>query len=123
MTKKKQIEQNYKKFENYMGFIMINESFSCGYCGREVSLHPTGSARNHCPHCLYSLHVDDMKPGDRASECHGLMEPIWVDYRKNKGDMIRHKCQKCSKEMVNMVAPDDEFLRFVREINKKNKNI
>ena len=106
-----------------MGFIMINESFSCGHCGREVPLHPTGSARNHCPHCLYSLHVDDMKPGDRASKCHGLMEPIWIDHRKNKWDMIRHKCQKCSKEMVNMIAPDDEFLRFVRELNKKNQNI
>ena len=24
--------------------------------------------RNHCPNCLYSLHVD-IEPGDRESEC------------------------------------------------------
>lgn len=46
------------------------------------------------------------------------MKPIGIDYRKNKGDMIRQKCQKCGKEMLNMVAPDDAFLAFVREINK-----
>lgn len=26
--------------------------------------------RNHCPNCLYSLHVD-IEPGDRESECGG----------------------------------------------------
>ncbi|WP_265181671.1 RNHCP domain-containing protein [Geomicrobium sp. JCM 19055] len=34
-----------------------------------------GSYRNHCPSCLYSKHVDVI-PGDRASTCHSLMEPI-----------------------------------------------
>lgn len=97
---------------------MRNESFTCEHCKKEVPLHPTGSARNHCPHCLYSKHVDEEKPGDRLSTCHGLMKPIGIDYRKNKGDMIRQKCQKCGKEMLNMVAPDDAFLAFVRENNK-----
>lgn len=102
-----------------MGFIMRNETFSCEHCGREVTLHPTGSARNHCPYCLYSKHVDEDFPGDRAAVCHGLMEPVGIDYRKNKGDMIRHKCTKCGKEMLNVVAPDDEFVGFVRRINKE----
>lgn len=97
---------------------MRNEAFVCENCGQDVSPHPTGSARNHCPYCLASKHVDDMKPGDRASECHGLMLPIGIDHRKGKGDMIRQKCQKCSKEMINMVAPDDAFLEFVRKINR-----
>lgn len=97
-----------------MTFIMRNETFACRKCGKHVGLHPTGSARNHCPFCLYSLHVDDQFPGDRASECHGLMAPVGIDYRKNKGDMIRHRCETCGKEMLNIVAPDDDFLGFVR---------
>ncbi len=105
-----------------MSFIMRNETFLCQNCQKEVSLHPTGSARNHCPYCLYSLHVDAAFPGDRASECHALMKPIGIDYKKNKGDMIRHQCIKCGKEMLNIVAPDDHFLEFVREINKKTSN-
>jgi hypothetical protein len=100
-----------------MWFIMRNESFVCENCGHNVSPHPTGSARNHCPHCLTSKHVDDEKPGDRLATCHGLMLAIWVDYRKGKWDMIRQRCQKCHKEMVNMIAPDDEFLAFVRRNN------
>jgi RNHCP domain len=67
-----------------MGFIMRNESFSCQNCQKEVTLHPTGSARNHCPHCLYSLHVDDTLPGDRLATCHGLMTPVGIDHKKNK---------------------------------------
>jgi hypothetical protein len=63
---------------------MRNESFVCQNCGTEVDLHPTGSARNHCPMCLCSLHVDDVSPGDRLSECHGLMKPIGIDHKKNK---------------------------------------
>lgn len=93
-----------------MSFIMRNESFTCEHCSQAVSLHPTGSARNHCPRCLYSKHVDTEAPGDRLATCHGLMEPIGIDWKKGKGDMIRHRCQKCGKEMLNIVAPDDDFL-------------
>ena len=67
-----------------MAFIMRNETFTCEHCGREISLHPTGSARNHCPYCLYSKHVDEEFPGDRAATCHGLMEPIGIDWKKKK---------------------------------------
>ncbi|MDQ5968548.1 MAG: hypothetical protein QG561_147 [Patescibacteria group bacterium] len=52
-----------------MSFIMRNETFTCVHCGIQVSQHPTGSARNHCPVCLYSLHVDESVPGDRLSDC------------------------------------------------------
>ncbi|MGZ3642547.1 MAG: RNHCP domain-containing protein [Ktedonobacteraceae bacterium] len=30
--------------------------------------------QNGCPFCLYSLHVDDRKPGDRMSTCGCRME-------------------------------------------------
>ena len=63
---------------------MRNESFSCQHCGADVTAHQTGSARNHCNICLYSLHVDDMSPGDRLATCHGLMAPVGIDHKKNK---------------------------------------
>jgi hypothetical protein len=45
------------------------------------------------------------------------MKPIAMDYRKWKWDVIRQKCTTCGKEMVNIVAPDDEIIAFVRKLN------
>jgi len=101
-----------------MGFKMINDDFLCENCWKKISKHGEGSARNHCPFCLYSKHLDDKFPWDRASNCHWLMKPIWIDYKKNKWNMIKHKCAKCGKEMLNKVAPDDDFLEFIKKINK-----
>ncbi|MCH2188648.1 RNHCP domain-containing protein [Candidatus Gracilibacteria bacterium] len=97
---------------------MKNETFECEKCGVVVEKHPDGSARNHCPVCLYSKHLDKDFPGDRASDCHGLMKPVGVEYRKNKGNMIVHKCEKCGKEILNKLAPDDDFISFLKEYNK-----
>ena len=44
-------------------------------------LHAGSDHRNHCPNCLSSLHVDE-EPGDRASDCGGIMEPVAVWVRK-----------------------------------------
>lgn len=63
---------------------MRNESFVCENCKKTVTPHPDGSARNHCPFCLYSKHVDADFPGDRAATCHALMAPVDIDYKKNK---------------------------------------
>ena len=101
-----------------MWFRMINESFCCENCKKEIPRHPEGSARNHCPECLYSKHMDESMPWDRLSECHGLMQPVWVDHKKNKWNMIRHRCVKCSKEILNKLAPDDKFLEFIQTYNK-----
>jgi hypothetical protein len=46
------------------------------------------------------------------------MAPIWIDYRKNKGWMIKHKCIKCWKESLNKIAPDDNYISFVSRLNK-----
>ncbi len=91
-----------------MSFIMRNETFVCKFCKKKVNIHPEWSARNHCPYCLYSMHLDKVFPWDRASNCGSLMKPIWLDYKKNKWYMVKHKCLKCSKEILNKVAPDDE---------------
>jgi hypothetical protein len=64
-----------------------------------------GSYRNHCPECLWSKHVD-VKPGDRASSCHGLMQPERLDHRSGKGLVIVHRCVQCGFVRVNRVAYD-----------------
>jgi DNA-directed RNA polymerase subunit RPC12/RpoP len=54
-----------------------NQSFICFNCGEQVLRLNNGSYRNHCPFCLYSLHVDNI-PGDRSYTCKGLMKPIGI---------------------------------------------
>ncbi|MBQ3126333.1 MAG: RNHCP domain-containing protein [Clostridia bacterium] len=70
-----------------------DSAFICAHCGAEVA--PLGySSRNHCPVCLWSLHLDE-NPGDRASDCGGQMRPIRVEPDPRKGYVIVHKCEKC----------------------------
>ncbi|MEN6315330.1 MAG: RNHCP domain-containing protein [Clostridiaceae bacterium] len=83
-----------------------NIGFICAYCGADVKPLTNGSYRNHCPFCLYSLHVDNL-PGDRASDCFGMMKPIGIRYNGKKGWQIIHHCKKCGMEKVNRAAPDD----------------
>ena len=87
-------------------FNMIDENFICQNCGEEVSkLNYT--ARDHCPHCLYSKHVDVM-PGDRANTCLGLMSPIGIEKYKNTYKII-YKCSKCNQLHKNIMANDDNY--------------
>lgn len=86
-------------------FTVINESFVCRHCGASVRALRTG-CRNHCPHCLHSVHLDKY-PGDRAADCGGLMVPTEVYLHSKKGYMIRHRCQDCGYESVNKLALDD----------------
>ena len=52
-------------------FTKNDSGFICAHCGKEVQ--PLGyTSRNHCPFCLWSLHLDE-NPGDRASDCGGQM--------------------------------------------------
>lgn len=97
-------------------FIMNNDPFECGFCGAQNG-PLQGSCRNHCTQCLYSRHVDDVVPGDRASTCLGLMKPIGLDSHSKKGQMIIHECLTCGKNIRNIVARDDDFDRLV-EVSK-----
>ncbi len=87
-------------------FISNNEAFICENCGKSISPLKNGSCRNHCPYCFFSKHVDEI-PGDRESECKGLMKPIGYEYNSKKGYIIIHKCQKCGKIMKNKTSFDD----------------
>ena len=89
---------------------MIDESFICDHCGNEVNkLEYT--ARDHCPNCLYSKHVD-INPGDRANECKGLLVPIGIEKFKNTYKII-YKCNKCNIIHKNIVANDDDMNKII----------
>ena len=89
-------------------FIVKNEGFTCLNCN--VANPPAKqTCRNHCKECLYSLHVDESIPGDRLSNCQGLMEPIEIGQDGKKGFFIIHRCQKCGKKLKNKLAEDDNW--------------
>lgn len=88
-------------------FTHRNESFECVNCGAKVK-PATGSCRNHCPHCLHSVHLD-MFPGDRQADCGGLMKPIAVEYHTKKGYQIVHRCSQCGHEARNVANLDDRI--------------
>lgn len=83
----------------------VNESFACVHCGALVQ-PSASSCRNHCPTCLYSVHLD-VFPGDRAAGCGGVMKPVDVIYHPNKGYQIVHECARCGHRSRNVAALDD----------------
>lgn len=95
-----------------MPFIARQESFTCSHCGATVGLLTTGSYRNHCPRCLWSKHVDEAGPGDRAATCGGMMLPVGIEHRSGKGWMIVHRCESCGKTITNKTAEDDDRERI-----------
>ncbi|USY21270.1 RNHCP domain-containing protein [Nocardiopsis exhalans] len=91
------------------------ESFRCAHCRLDVPLRALGTAhRNHCPHCLTSLHVDGRVPGDRAADCHGRMEAASVSARPDGEWLIIHRCLSCGELSANRVAGDDNARALVR---------
>jgi len=93
-------------------FIHKNESFTCLNCGFAVSAGD-GFIRNHCPKCLYCLHVDKDTPGDRASMCRGLMKPVGLKTVSTGNFKIVFQCTKCPHIYVNKVLPDDNMDKIV----------
>lgn len=49
----------------------------------------------------------------RASECHGIMEPISVWVRKNGEWAVIHRCKVCGKLSSNRVAADDSPVKLM----------
>ena len=97
-------------------FNMVDEAFVCENCKKQVNKLEY-SARDHCPFCLYSKHVD-INPGDRANECKGLLEPIGIEKFKNTFKII-YKCKKCNILHKNIVATDDNFNLIIELSVKK----
>ena len=83
-------------------FLKNDSGFTCVHCGRTVE--PLGyTSRNHCPFCLWSLHVDE-NPGDRANTCGGAMEPIAAQPDPRNGFVIMHRCTVCGALRRNKAA-------------------
>ncbi len=83
-----------------------NTGFECLNCGLEVPPLAGSGCRNHCPRCLHSLHVD-VNPGDRASDCGGLLVPIGVSSDPRKGWVVVSRCRRCGMVRRNRAALDD----------------
>ena len=95
---------------------MIDENFICEYCGKKV-IKLEYSARDHCPFCLYSKHVD-INPGDRANTCKGLLKPIDIEKFKDTYKII-YKCDKCGMQHKNIIANDDDMDRIIEISSNK----
>lgn len=100
-------------------FTMRDEEFLCENCKKLVSkLNYT--ARDHCPYCLYSKHVD-INPGDRQNTCHGLLKPISIEKFKNTYKII-YRCEKCNQIHKNIMATDDDY-NIIIELSKNISKI
>jgi len=75
-------------------FIRKVEDFRCEKCGEMVE---GDGYTDHCPNCLWGKHVDLDLPGDRASDCGGLMKPIEAIYTKGRF-RIHYRCIRCAHE-------------------------
>lgn len=96
--------------------------FKCVNCSSMVSLNREVSGvinRNHCPYCLWSLHLDLRKAGDRLSACRSRMEPLGLTVKhtlkrynaQKQGElMIIHRCAACGKFSINRIAGDDNTI-------------
>ncbi|MDE1870887.1 MAG: RNHCP domain-containing protein [Candidatus Micrarchaeota archaeon] len=92
------MEQNSRRFSKNQ------ENFTCDVCKKNVK--GTGYT-DHCPRCLWSKHMD-INPGDRASDCGGLMEPVKSENDRN-GFIIIYECRKCKvRKRVRAAENDNE---------------
>lgn len=97
----------HELFPGSSGSGSSGEGFKCSHCGSDISAEGGGTQhRNHCPRCLWSLHLDS-RPGDRSACCGGAMEPVAVWVRKGGEWAIIHRCDECGALGSNRIAADD----------------
>jgi rubrerythrin len=85
--------------------IARDEDFRCEHCGLDVPAHGR-TARDHCPACLRSLHVD-VVPGDRAATCRGLLDPTGIE-GSVQAPKIVYRCRRCGTKKVNRAILDGD---------------
>lgn len=106
-NKRKLYEKGY--YKNHP----CDEVFTCRVCGRIVVPQGAGSDhRNHCPNCLASMHRD-IEPGDRLSDCGGIMDAVAVWVRKSGEWAIIHRCRRCGALSSNRAAADDNPMKLM----------
>jgi len=93
--------------------------FRCAHCGAFVtSAHFFSGVnnRNHCPYCLWSVHLDLFAAGDRLSACKAPMKPVGLTTKRTRNKyapdgggelMLVHECTDCRSFSINRIAADD----------------
>ncbi|MEG0794597.1 MAG: RNHCP domain-containing protein [Bacilli bacterium] len=99
-------------------FTMIDEDFFCSVCGEKVTKLGY-TARDHCPFCLTSMHVDNF-PGDRESLCKGILLPIGIEKYKDTFKIV-YKCSVCGIIKKNIMARDDDMDKIIQLSKGENK--
>ncbi len=79
------------------------EDFICMNCGAHVK---GNGYTDHCPVCLYSMHVD-INPGDRKCTCLGVMKPVRSSLDRAGSFTIEYVCTKCGARKRVKAAPND----------------
>lgn len=97
-------------------FLKNTENFICDMCSTTVS---GNGYTNHCPFCFYSKHVD-INPGDRSSNCTGLMKPLSYETHTKKGIIITHQCLKCQILKRNKISNIDDICQLIQVIKSNN---
>ena len=97
---------NEMEEEDMRKFLMLDEEFECENCHKHVP-RLKYTARDHCPYCLYSRHVD-RNPGDRACECCGALVPQGIRKYRDTFKIV-YECAKCGQEKINIAAADDNM--------------
>lgn len=98
-------------------FKKVTEDFICEFCFRLVR---GDGYTNHCPHCLMSKHVDLLTPGDRTSDCGGLMKPIATQIKSGRF-IVFHRCTKCNKMTRNKAGAKDNTEKLIELSSKPVK--
>lgn len=98
-------------------FTMRDENFICENCHKEVKKLGY-TARDHCPYCLYSKHVD-INPGDRQNSCQGLLKPIGFEKFKDTYKIL-YRCEKCGEDHKNIIAKDDDMNMIIKISSNNN---
>ena len=97
-------------------FKKVKENFVCEKCERIIE---GDGYTNHCPHCLWSKHVD-IEPGDRQANCGGIMRPIDVETVKGEY-VLTHECTVCGHQKRNKTSWHDDFDKLVGVVKDINK--
>lgn len=98
-------------------FTRREEDFTCIMCSKHIE--GTGYT-NHCPYCLYSIHID-VYPGDRQEQCHGIMKPIDIVTRGGEPVDVIHQCQKCFITKTNKLSEGDSMDAVITIMKDKVK--
>jgi hypothetical protein len=109
---------------------VYEKGFTCAQCGFSVTTDREFSGvnnRNHCPRCLWSKHVDEIKAGDRKAECKSRMQPLGLTIKQTakrynrdaQGElMLIHRCTGCGKLSINRIAADDDASMIYQVFNR-----